>query len=98
MTETRKRKLLTVVCEAMLESDLAEELVALGAVGYTITDARGLGTHGMRSGSWAKEGNIRLEILCDEAVGQKIIEHLKRSYDKDYGLLVFSSDVELHSA
>jgi hypothetical protein len=98
MNDTRKRKLLTVVCESMLEADLAKEIVALGAVGYTITDARGLGSHGMRSGSWAKESNIRLEILCEEAVGQRIIEHLKRRYDRDYGLLIFSSDVALHSA
>jgi hypothetical protein len=94
----RTQKLLTVVCESLLESDLSHEVLSLGAVGYTITDARGLGTHGMRSGSWAKEGNIRLEILCDEAVSQRIIEHLRRTYDKDYGLLVFSSDVELHSS
>jgi hypothetical protein len=97
MAEIRKRKLLTVVCESMLEPDLAEEIVALGAVGYTITDARGLGTHGMRSGSWAKEGNIRLEILCDDAVAARVIEHLRQNYDRDYGLLVFSYDVELHS-
>ena len=38
----RKRKLLTVVCESMLESDLAREIVSLGAAGYTVTDARGL--------------------------------------------------------
>ena len=94
----RQQKLLTVVCESMLESALARELVSLGAAGYTISDARGLGAHGLRSGSWAKEGNIRIEILCDEAVAQKIIEHLERSYDKDYGLLVFSSDVERHSS
>jgi hypothetical protein len=98
MMEARKRKLLTVVCESMLEADLGKEVVALGAVGYTITDARGLGTHGMRSGSWAKEGNIRLEILCDEAVAVRLIEHLKRNYDRDYGLLIFSSDVDQHSA
>ena len=63
-----------------------------------ITDARGLGSHGKRSGAWAKEGNIRLEILCDEVVSQTIIEHLKRTYDQDYGLLIFSSDVELESS
>jgi hypothetical protein len=94
----RKQKLLTVVCESLLEPDLSREVLFLGAVGYTITDARGLGTHGMRSGSWAKEGNIRMEILCDEPVSERIIEHLRRTYDKDFGLLVFSSDVELHSS
>jgi hypothetical protein len=95
---TRKQKLVTVVCESLLESDLTREVVALGATGYTVADARGLGSHGMRSGAWAKEGNIRLEILCDEAVSLRIIEHLMQSYDKDYGLLIFSSDVDLHTS
>jgi len=94
----RTQKLITVVCESMLEADLTREIVSLGAAGYTVIDARGLGSHGMRSGAWGKEGNIQLEILCDEPVGQKIIDHLKRNYDKDYGLLIFSSDVERHSA
>lgn len=95
---TRKQKLVTVVCESLLEPDLTKEVVSLGATGYTVADARGLGSHGMRSGAWAKEGNVRLEILCDEAVSLRIIEHLMRNYDKDYGLLVFSSDVNLHTS
>jgi hypothetical protein len=94
----RAQKLITVVCESVLEPDLTREIVSLGAAGYTVIDARGLGSHGMRSGAWAKEGNVQIEILCDGPVSQKIIDHLKQRYDKDYGLLIFSSDVERHSA
>ena len=38
-----QRKLLTVVCEGALESRLIKDLLALGAKGYTVTDAHGTG-------------------------------------------------------
>lgn len=90
--------LLTVICEAVLESTLEVELPRLGVRGYTISDARGSGTHGRRSGAWRKEGNIRVEILCDAALGQRVVEYLCREYERDYGLLIFSSSVQVHSA
>jgi hypothetical protein len=78
--------LLTIVCEAVLEPFLEEELPPLGVTGYTITDARGLGTHGRRSGAWRKEGNIRVEILCSPALAERVAEHLRKEYEANYGL------------
>jgi hypothetical protein len=89
--------LLTIVCEAVLEPFLEEELPPLGVTGYTITDARGLGTHGRRSGAWRKEGNIRVEILCSPALAERVAEHLRKEYEANYGLLIFSSPVQVHS-
>lgn len=90
--------LLTIICEAVLEPFLEQELPPLGVTGYTITDARGLGTHGRRSGVWRKEGNIRVDILCDPALAERVTELLRREYEANYGLLVFSSPVQVHSA
>ncbi len=95
---TPNRLLLTIVCEAVLEPFLERELPPLGVTGYTITDARGLGTHGRRSGVWRKEGNIRVDILCDPTLADRVVEHLRREYERDYGLLIFSSPVEVRSA
>jgi len=95
---TQTHWLLTIICEAILESDLERELPALGVRGYTISDARGSGTHGRRSGAWRKEGNIRVEILCDEVLGQRVVEQLRREYERDYGLLIFSTPAQVHSA
>lgn len=95
---TPNRLLLTIVCEAVLEPLLEEELPPLGVTGYTITDARGLGSHGRRSGAWRKEGNIRVDILCDPALAERVAEHLRREYEANYGLLIFSSSVQVHSA
>ena len=44
--------LLTILSEAVLEDTLVDEIMALGAKGYTISEARGRGTHGVRSGKW----------------------------------------------
>lgn len=95
---TPNRLLLTIVCEAVLEPFLEEELPPLGVTGYTITDARGLGTHGRRTGAWRKEGNIRVDILCDPGLAERVAEHLRREYEANYGLLIFSSPVQVHSA
>jgi nitrogen regulatory protein PII len=61
------RKLITVVTEAGLERQLTRDLETLGASGYTITDARGRGTRGVRRSGWENESNIRIEIVCDDA-------------------------------
>jgi hypothetical protein len=90
--------LLTIVCEAVLEPFLENELPPLGVTGYTITDARGLGSHGRRSGAWRKEGNIRVEILCSPTLAERVTEHLRKEYEANYGLLIFSSPVQVHSA
>ena len=59
------RKLLTVICEAGLESRLAEDVMQLGAHGYTVTDARGRGSRGVRNAAWESVANIRLEASTD---------------------------------
>lgn len=84
------QQLVTIVCEAILESYLERELPELGAEGYTITDARGMGHMGKRSGGWRKESNIRIEILCSEETAEKLISHILKKYQDNYALIVFS--------
>ena len=87
------RKLLTIVCEASLEPDLVRDLAELGARGYTVTEARGRGAHGLRDGSWGAVANIRVEVLCDEATVEAIVETLHHRYYAHYGMVMFVTDV-----
>ena len=89
------RKLLTVICEARLESRLAEDVMRLGAHGYTVTDARGRGARGVRNAAWDSAANIRLEVVCEEQVAQRIAEHLKKNYYDNFAMILFSVDVEV---
>lgn len=93
--EGHTRKLLTVITEAALESTLTRDVERLGAHGYTITDARGKGGRGVRNADWPVSGNIRLEVVCDDATAHAIAAHLKARYYDDYAMILFVSDVEI---
>lgn len=89
--------LLTIISEAILEDMLVDDVTELGAKGYTITDARGRGSHGLRSGNWRKEGNIRMEVVGDANLCSRIIARLHATYEQDYGLLMFTNSIELQN-
>lgn len=89
------RKLVTIVCEAELETLLLPELARQGAHGYTLTEARGQGARGVRDGAWRASSNIRIEVLCDEAVAERLVEMLQARFYADYGIVVFVIDVDV---
>lgn len=89
----QQRKLITVVTEAVIEAQICRELLDLGATGYTVTEARGSGSRGVRSAGWASSGNIRIEVICTEDVATRIIQHLRTRYYEDYAMVLFETDV-----
>ena len=92
---TERRKLLTIVAEAPLEQRMIKDLERLGAHGYTITDARGKGSRGVRNASWEQSGNIRVEVVCDAKTAAAIAAHLKEHYYDNYAMILFIGDVEV---
>ena len=89
------RKLLTVITEATLEAKLCELFEQLGAHGYTITDARGKGSHGVRNAGWTASANIRIEIVCGESCARRIADSLRERYSDDYAMILYLSEVEV---
>jgi hypothetical protein len=89
------RKLLTVITEASLERRLVEDLRQLGARGWTITDARGEGNRGKRTSDWEHGGNIRIEVICDAALAERLVAHLQERYYDHYAMVLFVIDVEV---
>ncbi len=93
--QSQTRKLLTIITETALEHSLESDLQRLGAHGYTITDARGSGAHGLRSAGWDQSSNIRIEVICGELVAEDITTHLKEHYCSNYAMIMFLHDVEV---
>ena len=89
------RTLLTIICEAALESTLVREFGEHGARGYTITEARGKGDHGRRDAAWAPHANIRVEVLCDRATAMEIAQLLRERYYDNYSMIMYLSEVEV---
>lgn len=90
---TDNRKLVTIITESALETELIRAVEQLGAHGYTITDARGKGSRGARDAGWDEARNIRMEVVCDAAVAAAVSEHLQRHYYDNYAMILFVSDV-----
>lgn len=90
-----KLRLLTIITESALESTLVEDIEKLGARGYTVTNARGNGSRGVRSGAWGASSNIRMEIVCDEKMENAIASHLRERYYKNYAMILFGADVDV---
>lgn len=88
-----KRKLITIVCESTIEHDLTQTLSETKASGYTVSDARGKGAHGLRDAAWPENANIRIEVLCDEAIATRVLDRLIEKYYANYTLITFVSDV-----
>ncbi|MCX8006307.1 MAG: hypothetical protein N2688_15380, partial [Burkholderiaceae bacterium] len=67
-------KLVTIFCEAVLEPLVIREFDKLGIVGYTVSDCRGRGTHGVRSGNWRMSSNVRIEVMCDLPMSDRLMQ------------------------
>lgn len=89
------RKLLTIVTEAAIEGVLLRDLERLGALGYTVSEARGKGSRGVRNADWDASRNVRIEIVCDVPTAERISVHLQTRYYDDYAMILFVSDISV---
>ncbi|MDH5537945.1 MAG: transcriptional regulator [Rhizobacter sp.] len=84
-------KLVVLICEEALEPIVLPEFLAAGAKGYTVCDARGCGTRGVRDARWLS-ANVRIEALCREPVARRIMEMIETRYSDNYGLVIYTVD------
>jgi len=88
------KKLVTIITEKILEDELIDQFKKLDVKGFTVTDARGEGTRGVRSAGWDQSANIRFEIVCDGLTAEKVCSYLQTNFYANYAMIVFVSNVE----
>lgn len=92
---TVKRKLVTIVAEAVLERWIEQDMLRLGIHGYTVVEARGAGAHGVRSAESEQDRNVRIEAICEERVAEAVVQHLFDKYSQNYAMVLYLTDVEV---
>lgn len=92
---TEKRTLLTIVTEAIVEPTLLRDLDRLGVRGYTVSDARGRGSRGVRDAAWEEAANIRVEVICPRALAEDLLRHLQERYYANYAMVAFLAEIEV---
>jgi nitrogen regulatory protein P-II 2 len=92
--KTYPLKKITVIGEGVLQDHLLREFRELGARGYTLTQAEGEGTRGVRASEWDRK-NIRIEMLVSAEVADRILEHVASEYFEHYAVVAYVQDVEV---
>ncbi|HWG85189.1 MAG TPA: transcriptional regulator [Deinococcales bacterium] len=92
--QTTALKLVTIVAEALLEERLVRELRQHGARGYTITEARGSGSRGVRASEWEGK-NVRIETLVSREVAERLLGHLAANYFEHFAVVAYVENVEV---
>ena len=88
--QTEALVLVTVIAEAVVEHRLVRDVVAAGAHGWTICDARGQGSRGVRAAEF-EGSNIRLETLVSAEVADRFLEMLARDYFPRYAVVAWTT-------
>lgn len=91
---TTTLKLVTIVTERILEDRLLRALEDLGARGYTLTQATGKGSRGVRASEW--EGpDTRIESLVSPEVAEAVVAHVAENYFEHYAVILYVQDAEV---
>lgn len=89
--KTTQLKLVTIITERILEDRILRALLELGAKGYTLTQATGKGSRGIRASEW--EGpDTRIETLVSPAVADSIVDYIAEHFFEFYAVIVFLQD------
>ncbi len=95
MLTTENRTLITIITEGAIEEALLRDLDKLGVRGYTVSDARGRGSRGVRDAAWGEAANIRIEVICPRLLAESILKHIQARYYANYAMVAFLQEVEI---
>jgi nitrogen regulatory protein PII len=85
-------RLVRIVAEKTLLSDVTSLLATLGARGYTYFDAAGFGEHGERTGTTPETANVVIEVLVSEHDAERILHRVEAAFLPRHALIAYVLD------
>jgi nitrogen regulatory protein PII len=87
-------KRVVIIGDCDLEHLVLQEILDLGATGYTLHNVRGKGGRGIRP-RHEVSGNLKIEVIATPDVARSILEHISKNYFHKYAMIGFLDDVEV---
>ncbi len=87
-------KLVTVICEPVLESSILEMSQELGTTGYTVTEVKGQGS-GEKSSGEIPDSKLKIEFVTDPLVATKLMKSLAETYFENYSVITYAIDISV---
>lgn len=85
----------TVIVEQSLEKRLLDEFLKLGAKGYTCMDCWGKGEHTVVVNPFKGVSLVRIELLVQHEVAERIIDYLHRDIFQHYAVTACVENVQV---
>jgi nitrogen regulatory protein P-II 2 len=92
--QTFPMKRITIIGDDCVKYRILQEILELGATGYTDCLVHGKGDRGVRP-RHAEPPNSKIEVIATPEVAHKILEHIARNYFGEYAMIAFLDDVEV---
>ena len=92
--DTHDLVLVTLVAEPVLEESLTREIMEAGATGYTVTEIRGKGSRGIRTGDIPGQG-IRIETLVSAEVAESLLDRAAEAWFPHYAVVAWATPVRV---
>ncbi|MDT8367760.1 MAG: hypothetical protein RQ745_01030 [Longimicrobiales bacterium] len=86
--------LVTLVVEPVLEDHVTRDLLELGATGFTVMEARGRGTRGIRTGDIPGH-NVRIETVVAKSVAERILTRVQEKWFEQYAVIAWAHPVKV---
>lgn len=87
-------KHVTIVAEHVLKDQILEQVLRLGATGYTCHGAQGSGSRGARSDGMLGD-NVQIEIVCPPPVAEAILTYVSHTFFENYACIAWITNVEV---
>ena len=88
-------KLVTIICEAILEERIVDLLREAGAHGYTAFAVRGSGNQGERNADITEAGNVQIQVIVKPSVSERLLTRLYNELFSSYAMIAYESDVRV---
>lgn len=88
-------KLVTIVCEAILEDRVVELLHEVGATGHTAFPVHGSGNQGDRSADISEMANVQIQVLVKPSVAEALLNRLQNELFAAFAMVAYESDVRV---
>lgn len=86
--------LVTIITERIFRDEILEKVKELGATGYTLIDATGEGSRGVRASDWEGK-NVKIEVVASKEVGNSIIDFIADVYFENYSVIAYAYPVSV---
>lgn len=91
---TKKRLLITIVSESLIEGRIIEALRNLGVKGYSVSACRGDSIGTVRASEWSGD-NVQIQTIVSAELSDRILEMLQRDFLGTFAVVAFRSEVEV---